>query len=85
MRRFHDLVPHGSMADRGAWASRHPWLAGIYWTLMFGMLVVPLSLLMTPTVRAVLLATYFVVTPVVWRVRQGRQDYQEAIHGPPPQ
>ncbi len=82
-RRFHDLIPYGSMASRGAWTSRHPWLAGIYWTLTFGLFLTPILLFMEPTVRSVFAVGYLVVSPVMWRLMLARQEYNEAIHRPP--
>jgi hypothetical protein len=32
---MNDLFPRGSLRDRRRWASRHPWLAGLYLAVIF--------------------------------------------------
>lgn len=82
-RRFGDLLPHGSTSSRGAWARRHPWLASIYFTLLFGVLVVVACLGMPPTARNVLLGAYVVIVPIAFRIGLAAQWYNEDITRPP--
>lgn len=79
-----EWLPWGPASERGQWALDHPTLAGIYFGLMFGLLMaLPIGLLESPLLALVALPVGAVPAGIMFARRmaeearaRGRPDYQ---------